>query len=144
MKKIMLLLAISSSLLYAQIQLTSETRALITKAKIGLKSVSVAELKTMIVQNKVILIDVRDPNEWEKGVISAPSLIKISRGFLEVQYPKKILQSYNKDNKYVVYCGIEPRSIFATKRLKELGFTDVSYLKGGLKNWVKLGHKVNK
>jgi len=40
-----------------------------------------------------------------------------------------------KDDSFVVYCTIEPRVILATKRLKNLGFTNVKYLKGGLKTW---------
>ena len=96
-----------------------------------------AELKKLIKEDKVILIDVRNPNEWKKGGIKAQRSVQISRGFLEVKYPKLILSKYKKDDAFVIYCAIEPRAILATKRLKDLGFTNVKYLKGGFKNWSK-------
>ena len=136
MNKIVLFLAFSISLLFARPNLTPEVKLLIKEAKSKVKSISATALKKKI-ENKesIILIDVRDPNEWEKGTIEADNVVKISRGFLEVKYPKLILKKYKKNDSYVVYCAIEPRSILAASRLKELGFKKVMYLKGGYKNW---------
>jgi rhodanese-related sulfurtransferase len=118
MKKILLMTLAVSTILYAGPTLTPEVKAL-----------------ALIKKGSVILLDIRDPDEWENGVIKADKLVKISRGFLEVKYPKLILNNYKKEDAYIVYCAIEPRSILAASRLKELGFTNVTYLKGGYKNW---------
>ena len=48
-----------------------------------------------------------------------------------------------KDDKIVVYCGVEPRAILASKTLKDLGFTNVSYLKGGYFNWRDEGYETS-
>ena len=80
----------------------------------------------------------------EKGVIKTDKLVKVSRGFLEVKYPKLILKKYSKDDHFIVYCALEPRSIFAANRLKQLGFKNVTYLKKGFKNWVKSNYPVAK
>ena len=137
MTKIILVLAVLSSVVFAGPVLTPEVKRLLTVAKSKVDSVSAAELKKMIKDDSVVVIDVRDPNEWKKGTIQAEKLVHISRGFLEVKYPKLILSKYSKDDNLVVYCAIEPRSILASSRLKELGFKNVRYLKGGSKNWNK-------
>ena len=135
MKKILLMTLAVSTILYAGPTLTPEVKALISEAKSKVETVSVAQADTLIKKGSVILLDIRDPDEWENGVIKADKLVKISRGFLEVKYPKLILNNYKKEDAYIVYCAIEPRSILAASRLKELGFTNVTYLKGGYKNW---------
>ena len=135
MKKILLMTLAVSTILCAGPTLTPEVKALISEAKSKVETVSVAQADTLIKKGSVILLDIRDPDEWENGVIKADKLVKISRGFLEVKYPKLILNNYKKEDAYIVYCAIEPRSILAASRLKELGFTNVTYLKGGYKNW---------
>lgn len=138
MKKTLIITALmGSTLLFAKPTLTPEVKALISEAKTDVRGVKAPELKKLIKEDKVIVIDVRNPNEWKKGGIKAQKLVQISRGFLEVKYPKLILNKYKKDEAFVVYCTIEPRAILAAKRLKDLGFTNVKYLKGGLKNWSK-------
>lgn len=136
MKKIIVLL-FSVSMLFAGPTLTVEVKALLKNAKANVEGVSAKELKNLIKKDAVILIDVRDPDEWKKGTIDAKYLVKISRGFLEVKYPKLILEKYNKKDPFVVYCALEPRSVLAASRLKELGFKNVKYLKGGLKEYNK-------
>lgn len=135
MKKILALVVFSVSMLFAGPNLTTEVKALLKIAKANVEGISAEEVKQLIQKDSVILIDVRDPDEWEKGTIEAKHLVKISRGFLEVKYPKLILEQYTKKDPFVVYCALEPRSILAASRLKELGFENVKYLEGGLKNW---------
>jgi rhodanese-related sulfurtransferase len=54
------------------------------------------------------------------------------------------LNKYKKTDAFLVYCALEPRSVFATARLKELGFTNVKYLQKGFKNWSKKGLPIKK
>ena len=132
------------TILYAKPTLTPEVKKLLKEAKSNVSGVTADDTKQMIQKGNVVLIDIRNPNEWEKGVIKADKLIKISRGFMEIKYPKLILKKYSKSDHFVVYCGIVPRAILAANRLKELGFTNVSYLKGGIQNWEKLGYEISK
>lgn len=115
--------------------LTDETKALLKEAKSELVSIEPQRLKSLMVEDKIILLDVRDPDEWEKSTIQYDRQIKISRGFLEIKYPKLILDKYSKEDTFVVYCALEPRSVFAAQRLQQLGFKHVLYLQGGLKNF---------
>lgn len=115
--------------------LTDETKALLKEAKMQVESVEPQKLKLLMADEKVILLDVRDPDEWEKSTIQYDRQVKISRGFLEIKYPKLILDKYTKEDTFVVYCGLEPRSVFAAQRLQQLGFKHVMYLEGGLKKF---------
>lgn len=115
--------------------LTDETKALLKEAKSELVSIEPQRLKSLMAEDKIILLDVRDPDEWEKSTIQYDRQVKISRGFLEIKYPKLILDKYSKEDTFVVYCALEPRSVFAAQRLQQLGFKHVLYLHGGLKNF---------
>ena len=141
MKKLVLLSVFVLSLVQAKPMLTDETMALLKEAKQVIQVVDAKELKTLISENKAVVLDVRNPNEWENGVIKSDKLVKASRGLLELQYTKKILSKYSKDDQIVVYCGVEPRAILAGQTLKKLGFKNVSYLKGGYFNWRDSGYE---
>lgn len=143
-KIILGLFLVFGTYVYAKPKLTPEVKTLLKEAKSNVSGVTADETKQMIKKGDVVLIDVRNPNEWKKGVIKAKNLVKISRGFMEIKYPKLILKKYSKNDHFVVYCGIVPRAILAANRLKELGFTNVTYLKGGIQNWEKLGYDVSK
>lgn len=139
MKKVIFFLMIAGTMLYAGPTLTPEVKALLSNAKANVSGITANHAKKLIDENSAVFIDVRDPDEWEKGVINTGNLVKVSRGFLEVKYPKVILKKYNKNDTFIVYCALEPRSVFAASRLKELGFTNVKYLQKGFKNWTKQG-----
>lgn len=139
MKKISALLLsfiiVTGSLLASEPTLTDETKALLKEAKSQVEPVESQKLKALMAEEKIVLLDVRDPDEWEKSTIQYDRQVKISRGFLEIKYPKLILDKYSKDDTFVVYCAMEPRSVFAAQRLQQLGFKHVFYLQGGLKNF---------
>lgn len=136
MKNILLLCLLISPLLMAKPNLSPEVKNLLLEAKKSVSAVTQLELKEMIEKDDdIVLLDVRNPNEWKKNTIKAKNIVKISRGFLEVKYQKLILNKYNKNDNFIVYCALEPRSVFAAKRLKELGFKNVRYLKSGLIGW---------
>lgn len=121
--------------LWAEPTLSDETKALLKEAKMQVEPIEPQKLKSLMAEEKVILLDVRDPDEWEKSTIQYDRQVKISRGFLEIKYPKLILDKYTKEDTFVVYCGLEPRSVFAAQRLQQLGFKHVMYLQGGLKSF---------
>ena len=143
MKKLILLSVLALSLVQAKPMLTNETKTMLKEAKQEIGVVNVKELNSLINKNKTVVLDIRTPGEWQNGVIKSDKLVKVARGFLELQYTKKILSKYNKNDKIVVYCGVEPRAILASKTLKDLGFTDVSYLKGGYFNWRDSGFETS-
>jgi adenylyltransferase/sulfurtransferase len=84
-----------------------------------------------------ILVDVREPQEHEKGII--PGATPIARGVLEMQITK-VTQDENAP--IVCYCGGGTRSLFAAQQLKRMGFTNVKSMAGGFGAWAKAGNPV--
>lgn len=128
-------LMLSAGLFGAEPVLSDETKILLKEAKAEVEAITPQQLKTLMEEGKIVLLDVRDPDEWEKSTITYDRQVKISRGFLEIKYPKMILEKYNKEDTFILYCGLEPRSVLAAQQLKHLGFKHVGYLQGGLKNF---------
>ena len=144
MKKTLLILSMLVSMLYAGATLSPEVKTLINVAKLQVPGMTDQETISLLKSKHVILIDVRDSDEWKDGVIKTDKLVKISRGFLEIKYPELMLKKYTKEDTFIVYCALEPRSILAASRLKELGFKNVAYLEGGMKNWTKKAYPTQK
>jgi rhodanese-related sulfurtransferase len=114
---------------------------MVKEAKAAIKEVSVDEVKKIVDEKKsiVVLLDVRDSNELEQGMI--PGAINISRGQLEFKV-RMILPDRNA--KIIVYCGLDLRSPLATKTLNDLGYRNAVNMSGGLKAWGEAGYPLVK
>ncbi len=102
-------------------------QALVQEAKSKIKEVSVPQLKTwMDSGEKLLLIDVREDNEWQAG--HAASAIHVGRGTLESGIEKA---APDKAQRVVLYCRSGARSALATDTLQKMGYTNVFSLAGG-------------
>lgn len=98
------------------------------------KELTVSDLKSKTLGKDLILIDVRDPDEWARGVI--PNAVCISRGTLEC----KIEQVFpDSSTPLLLQCGGGTRSAFAAKALQDMGYEEVYSLQGGFRDWVASG-----
>jgi sulfur-carrier protein adenylyltransferase/sulfurtransferase len=77
-----------------------------------------------------MLLDVREPNEWE--IVHLPGARLIPRG----QLPDR-LSEITGARRVVVYCRTGGRSSQATRLLLDLGFTNVQNLTGGITAWAQ-------
>jgi molybdopterin/thiamine biosynthesis adenylyltransferase len=82
----------------------------------------------------VVVIDVRDPDEYRDGHIEGAT--NISRGFLEFRVPGTVP---DPTTPVVLYCQTGLRSVLAGKALKELGYQHVINLQGGYQKWAQSG-----
>jgi rhodanese-related sulfurtransferase len=113
---------------------------LVKEAKASIKEVSISEVKGMIdTKEKIILLDVRDKNEFETG--SIPGAVNLSRGMLEFKVAALIP---DKTEKIVVFCAIDLRGPLATKALNDLGYKNAVNMIGGLKVWKEAGYPIGK
>ena len=80
-------------------------------------------------------LDVREQEEVEQGII--PRARHLSRAHFESRAEDVVP---GKDDEIVVYCASGVRSVFAAKTLEELGYSQVSTLKGGFVRWRELGY----
>jgi len=83
---------------------------------------------------KVVVIDVRDPDEYRDGHLEAAT--NISRGFLEFRVGTAVT---DPSTPVVLYCQTGLRSLLAAKALKELGYQHVINLQGGFQKWTQSG-----
>ena len=85
------------------------------------------------------LIDVREGDEWTEGYI--PGATWIPRGKLELRIEDVVPE---RDEELVLYCAGGNRSALAAKSLKDLGYTKVKSLAGGIKAWKDKGLGLDK
>lgn len=98
------------------------------------ESLSPAQADSLYTDNKVLIIDVRENDEWKNQHI--PNAIHIPLGQLTKRLPE--LEPY-KNSTIVTQCRTGKRSLQALKLLKSAGFTQVYNMEGGLVAWQKTG-----
>ena len=86
------------------------------------------------------IVDIREPDQVGHGEIFHFNLVTITRGYLEFKIENQIP---NKKSQIVVYCCTGKRGTLAAKTLNEMGYTNVSSLKGGIKRWVADGYPLD-
>src|SRR5262245_12946246 len=87
-------------------------------------------------QPGAVLLDVREPDEYEQGAI--PGAVHIARGNLESSIENRVP---DKDTPLIVHCAGGVRSAFAAKSLEELGYTNVVSVAGGFNAWKDEGRE---
>ncbi len=99
-----------------------------------------AELKKRLDAGEpVVVVDVRDPDEYRDGSIEAAN--NISRGFLEFRIGSV---ASDPSTPLVLYCQTGLRSMLAAKALHDLGYKNVVNLQGGFQRWAQSGLPVVK
>ncbi|MEG0592565.1 MAG: rhodanese-like domain-containing protein [Coprobacillus sp.] len=92
------------------------------------QTITAKEAKTMIEEREVIIIDVREENEYNQGHIQDAILIPLS----SINKDNELLP--DKDKTVLVYCRSGNRSAKAAKKLVDLGYKDI-YDFGGILDW---------
>jgi rhodanese-related sulfurtransferase len=111
---------------------------LVMAAKATIKEVSVADADAAI-HNAEIVIDVREPAEYEQGHLSGA--INIPRGLLEFKIGgMPALES--RDTNIVIYCKTSGRAALSAASLAEMGYLNVTSIAGGYDGWVEAGKPV--
>jgi sulfur-carrier protein adenylyltransferase/sulfurtransferase len=113
-------------------------RELLARVKEEIDEISTADAHDRLdISNAPLLVDVREPDEWEEGHI--PGAVHIPRGRLESRVEGLVP---DKERALVVYCSVGSRSAFAAKALGEMGYENVVSLAGGFTDWKRNGFEV--
>ena len=119
---------------------------IVADARKNIPEVTVAQAKEEMNQGQVgLLLDVREPAEWEKGNI--PGAVQAPRGMLEwyadrtTPYAKAELTT-KRDARIIVACASGGRSMLAAETLRSMGYTNVVSMAGGFNEWSKQGFPV--
>jgi sulfur-carrier protein adenylyltransferase/sulfurtransferase len=105
-------------------------RDLLRETKSRIQEVDTAQAATDVESDGTVVLDVREPDEYEQGAL--PGAIHIPRGHLESQVEGRIP---DHGAHVVVYCAGGTRSAFAADTLTQLGYTDVVSVIGGFNKW---------
>lgn len=95
----------------------------------GVNNISTAELKALLHDKNKQFVDVRTPGEYKGNHI---------KGFKNIplhQIAQKAEKELSKEREVVVICQSGMRSQNASKVLKNLGFTNVTNVRGGMNAW---------
>jgi molybdopterin/thiamine biosynthesis adenylyltransferase/rhodanese-related sulfurtransferase len=112
-------------------------RDLLAQAKSEIKEATPEQVSELLSKpDAPVLIDIREPDETQQGVI--PGAVIIPRGFLEMRVEDKVP---DRDQPVVLYCAGGVRSAMAAKSLQDLGYTDVLSMSGGFGAWKDKGLK---
>jgi rhodanese-related sulfurtransferase len=111
---------------------------LVNDARARVPEVTVKDVRALQEsETPIVLLDVRDQAEVNLGMI--PGALHISRGTLE----GKIERAVARDAKVVLYCSSGNRSLLAGDMLRQMGYSDVSSLAGGIRAWVEQGGELD-
>lgn len=121
-------------------QHASQFQALVAEANLRVKDIEPRALAAKIAaDSNVVLIDVRESEEWQSGIIDNAQCL--SKGLVERDI-EQICQI--KDQPIIVYCSGGFRSVLVADNLQKMGYTTVYSLKGGLRSWIDQGFTLTK
>jgi rhodanese-related sulfurtransferase len=118
-------------------------REIVTEASAEIESVTPKQASDELASGDAILIDVREPTEWEHHIAGA---FQVPRGLLEFVadsecgplLPPSLKFDWDLGRKVIVYCSSGARGTLATLTLKNMGL-DAANLDGGLVGWKEAG-----
>ncbi len=117
---------------------------LVAQAKAEVENLTPDQVAAELERGDAVLVDLRESEELAaSGAI--PGSIHAPRGMLEfyadpdLPYHKPELE---RDKRVILHCASGGRSALAAKTLKDMGYTNVAHLDGGIKRWAEEGKPV--
>ena len=133
----------------------ADGKAIAAEAKAGITEITHEELRVKMKAGELrVLIDVREPSEFEEGYINQANddfefpypetfTVNIPRGILEFKVGEESywdeelwLEMPPINEEIVVYSKTGKRSALAAQSLLQLGYNNVTSLNGGYRKWL--------
>ncbi len=109
-------------------------------ARARVRECAVSDVKVRLERGEQFhFVDVREDDEF--GQDHAAGAIHIGKGVIERDIETAIP---NKQAPIVLYCGGGYRSVLAADSLRQMGYTDVISMDGGIKAWRAAGYPMEK
>lgn len=108
-------------------------------SKTGATHVQAAEAARLVEENKVTVLDIRTPAEYQGGHIKGAKNIDFNAKDFESQ-----IQVLDKSKPYLVRCQGGGRSSRSLKLFQKLGFEKIYHLDGGISSWEDAGKPLEK
>lgn len=103
---------------------------------VSLREVDAATLKDLLAQDKAVLVDVREADEFAREHIPGARLVPLS-GFNPDDFP------HEHDKIGVFHCASGNRTCQAAGQLLATGFAEIRHLDGGIAAWKAAGFATN-
>ena len=123
------------------------SQQLVAEARSQIREVSVQQLTTLMADHQTILIDVREPDEFQQGRVDRA--VNYPRGVLEMkihQHPAVAAQCEQQQaltelagRPVYLICRSGARSALAALSLQQMGFSQVFSVAGGFQAWLDAG-----
>src|SRR3954453_21573343 len=111
-------------------------RELLKATKSQIREVDTATAAETIGRPGTVVLDVREPDEYQQGAI--PGALLVERGNLESKIESRL---NDRSTPIVIHCASGVRSAFAAKTLQDLGYTAVVSMAGGFNKWKDEGRQ---
>jgi len=113
---------------------------LVEHAKTRIRQLTVDQVKAKLERrDKFHLVDVREESEWAKDHVAGA--IYLGKGIIE-----RDIESHlpDKGTEIILYCGGGFRSALVADNLQKMGYTNVSSMDGGMRDWRNRGYPLSK
>lgn len=123
-------------------KLKTSAAEMVAASRARIEEIETADLIAMVDDPSVVIVDIRDVRERQRGHI--PGSFHAPRGMIEFwvdpdsPYFKPI---FGEDKKFVFHCASGWRSAITTATLQDMGF-DAAHLKEGFSTWAEKGGPV--
>jgi phage shock protein E len=139
MKPFLSLLCVTLMGLTVAVQARAEDKKPPGKAPAGVQNVTVADAAKLVAEKKVVVLDIRTPEEFQGGHIAGAKNID----FLDASFEKQ-LSGLDRGKSYLVHCASGGRSGKSLDLFKKMKFESVYHLNAGFNGWSKEGKPVEK
>lgn len=111
---------------------------LVEAARTNVKEIFPWDLADRLKQEKVLIVDIREPYEYEAMHIQ--DSLNVPRGILETaceyDFEETVPELVEaRDKEVVVVCRSGNRSVFAAEVMQQMGFQNVVSMQTGLRGW---------
>lgn len=111
---------------------------LVNEARTGVRECSVERVKERLDKGDTFfLVDVREDSEWAAGHV--PGAVHLGKGVIERDIEERISDPHAD---IVLYCGGGYRSVLAAESLLKMGYSNVTSMAGGYRDWTSSGFPV--
>ena len=127
--------------------MTGKTAAqLVQEARQRVENLTVAQVAREMQEEGALLVDIREPGEDQKeGVI--PGAIAAPRGMLEFWADPSSpyhRSEFSPERRVILHCASGGRSALAADTLRQMGYSRVAHLDGGIRAWTQEGQPVSR
>jgi len=120
--------------------MTTSATELVTRAMSELEQVAPKAAADERAAGEAVFVDVREAEEWQHGHIEGS--VPVPRGLLEF-FADPASPRHKKEldpkRRAIMVCHSGARAALAGITLRQMGYTDVAVLAGGLTGWTKAG-----